>query len=247
VLGVSNKITFIEGDASESDLSGWPAVFYDPARRTAPSVRHSSDGERYEPPLSLLQTWRAEGKALVAKLSPALPDDLLHSLGDAVLFLSESRECKEACVTFGLCDARSGALLLPEAAFVPAQEEPEIAAHLGGFLLDPDPALIRAGALGGVGAEKISYDDAYLTSDVPVDARLARSYRIVETMTYQPRKLGAWLRDKDIGRLVVKKRRFPKEPDAVFKELGLKAGGEEATLVLVASGRGHLAVVCEPI
>ncbi len=255
VLGVRERITFSLGDATESYLSDWPAIFYDPARRTAPSapnnggasVRHSADSERYEPPLSLLDTWRTEGKAMVAKLSPALPDELLQSLGDSVLFLSESRECKEACVTFGLSDMRFGALLLPEGIFVPAQDDPEIAETLGAFLHDPDPALIRAGALGGVGAERISYDDAYLTSDVPAGSRLARSYQILETMTYQPKKLGAWLRARNIGRLVVKKRRFPKEPDAVARELGLSGAGDEATLVLVASGRGHLAVVCAPL
>jgi hypothetical protein len=107
---------------------------------------------------------------------------------------------------------------------------------------------IMPGALAGVGAERISPDDAYLTSDeAAANLCLVRPYRVIETMEYQPKKLGAWLRERGIGRLVVKKRRFPKKPGAVMRELGLqKKRGEEATLVLVASGRGHLAIVCEP-
>ncbi|MGC4042220.1 MAG: class I SAM-dependent methyltransferase [Armatimonas sp.] len=248
-LGLTHRITFLEADATEVDLADWPAIYFDPARR-ADATRFSAHAERYEPPLTLMQTWAASGKVVLAKLSPALPDDVLHSLGESVRFLSESRECKEACVSSGL-GSQTGALLLPEELFVPtgADEDIPIAETIGEFLLDPDPALIRAGALTGVGAERISYEDAYLTTDtLPDNSRLARAYRIIETMPYQPKKLGAWLKGRNIGRLVVKKRRFPKEPDAVQKELGLKGTtGEEITLVLVAAGRGHLAVICTPV
>jgi hypothetical protein len=45
---------------------------------------------------------------------------------------------------------------------------------------------------------------------------------------------------------VVKKRHFPKEPDAVARELGLSGKGAEAILILVREGRGHHAILCEP-
>lgn len=246
VRGVAEQVTFVEGQAEETDLTGWPAVYFDPARRID-SRRHSALAKLYEPPLGLMERWRTAGKTVLAKLSPALPDELLNSLGSSLLFLSENRECKEACVSVGLGE-RVGAMLLPEEIFVPTGELPTVAESLGAFLLDPDPALVRAGALAGVGAERISPDDAYLTSDeATANLRLARSYRVIEAMEYQPKKLGAWLRERGIGPLVVKKRRFPKEPDTVMRELDLqKEQGEEATLVLVASGRGHLAIVCEP-
>lgn len=248
-LGLADRITFLEADATQVDLADWHAIYFDPARRTD-ATRFSAYAERYEPPLTLMQAWAESGKTVLAKLSPALPDDILHSLGDSVLFLSENRECKEACVSTGLGE-RIGALLLPEETFVPSGTEEDIfvAETIGPYLLDPDPALIRAGALAGVGAERISYEDAYLTTEtLPEDSRLARAYRIIETMPYQPKKLGAWLQARNIARLVVKKRRFPKEPDAVQKELGLKGtAGEEATLVLVATPRGHLAIICTPV
>lgn len=249
VLGLTDRITFLEADAAQVDLSDWPAIYFDPARRTD-ATRFSAHAERYEPPLTLMQNWAESGKTVLAKLSPALPDDVLHSLGDSVLFLSENRECKEACVSTGLGE-RIGALLLPEEIFIPTDSEDEtpVAETIGSYLLDPDPALIRANALAGIEAERISYEDAYLTTDtLPTDTRLARTYQIIEIMPYQPKKLGAWLRARNIARLVVKKRRFPKEPDAVQKELGLKGtAGEESTLVLVATARGHLAIICAPV
>jgi hypothetical protein len=51
--------------------------------------------------------------------------------------------------------------------------------------------------------------------------------------------------------LIVKKRYFPKEPDAVARELQLKGGSYEGILVLVrttASSRPEFwAVLCEPV
>ena len=45
------------------------------------------------------------------------------------------------------------------------------------------------------------------------------------------------LRSRGIGRLIIKKRHFPKEPPAVHKELGLKGNGAEGTLSWSAPAR----------
>lgn len=245
---VADRVTFLCGDAEDADFSNCRALFFDPARRSD-AGRFSSHAERYEPPLSLLERF----PVFVAKLSPALDDEILGELGETTLFLSENRECKEACVLSGI-DAfpASGALLLPERVFVPSGDEPPLAYPTGKYLLDPDPALIRAGALAGacetLDAALLSPDDAYLTSDTrPRDARLARAYEIVEEQVYRPKALGQWLRARGVGRLVVKKRRFPKEPDVVCRELGLKGGGDELTLALVSEGKHHRAILCQPI
>ena len=248
VCGVGERVRFVCRSAEETDLSGCRALFFDPARRSD-STRFSSHAERYEPPLSLLKNF----PVFVAKLSPALDDEILSELGESVLFLSENRECKEACVLSGIDGfPESGALLLPEKIFVLTGNKPPLAFETGKYLLDPDPALIRAGALAGacerLNATLLSPDDAYLTSEkLPEDTRLARAYEIVEEQVYKPKVLGAWLKSRGIGRLIVKKRRFPREPDAVLRELGLKGGGDELTLVLVAEGKRHRAVLCRPV
>ena len=248
VRGVGERVRFICGNADDANLSGCGALFFDPARRSD-TGRFSSHAERYEPPLSLLE----EFTIFVAKLSPALDDEILSELGETVLFLSENRECKEACVLSGIVGfEKTGALLLPENIFVPTGDEPPLAYRAGRFLLDPDPALIRAGALAGacerLNAALLSPDDAYLTSEeLSEDTRLVRAYEIVEEQVYKPKALGQWLKARGVGRLVVKKRRFPKEPDAVCRELGLKGGGDELTLALVAEGKHHRAILCRPV
>jgi hypothetical protein len=127
---------------------------------------------------------------------------------------------------------------------------------LGEFVHDPDPALVRANALGEaarrLNAHRISPDDAYLTGDAPAGAvfRLAASYRVSDALPYKPRILRELLRARGVTRLVVKKRHFPHEPDAVLRDLGLRApggaGGREMTLILVRQHKSHLAVLCQP-
>lgn len=249
VYGLAERIDFICADVTA--LEGrWDGAFFDPARRDG-GTRFSADAERYQPPLSFLTELQARSRKVVAKLSPALPDETLASLGGQLLFLSEERTCKEACVVLGGGTGAPQALLLPGEERYPAQEAtPTVAFEPGAFLLDPDPAILRAGALTTLaertGSALLSPDDSYLTADQALPDMGARLYQIRTVLPYRERTLGRWLREQGIGRLVVKKRHYPKEPDAVHKELGLKGKGEQATLVIVAVGKSWLGVVCEP-
>lgn len=252
--GVSEQITFQLGDVTALEWEA-DAAYWDPSRRDG-SQRVSRHADRYEPPLTFLEAVRERVRGGAIKLSPALPDEVLEELGGRIEFLSEGRECKEACVWFGEArgvaeDLPWAAVLLPERAVVPSSEDPAPVRPLGAFLFDPDPALVRANALGTVAAREavglISPDDAYLTGNEPLtEPRLATVYRVVYDAPYKPKALGVWLRERGVGRLVVKKRHFAKEPDAVHRELGLKGGGDEMTLVLVREGAGHRAVCCQP-
>lgn len=251
-LGLAERITFVCADVTTLD-GNWDGVFFDPARREG-GVRFSADADRYQPPLSYLEAVRTQSRVVVAKLSPALPDTVLQSFGGSLSFLSEERTCKEACLVLGKNlepFTPPGAVLLPEAVHYVASEQPiPLAPEPEAFLLDPDPAVLRAGALATLAertqAALLSEGDAYLTAAQPSWEPGVRSYRVVTVLPYRERTLGRWLREQGIGRLVVKKRRYPKEPDAVHKELGLKGRGKEATLVIIAQGKSWLGVVCEP-
>ncbi len=256
--GVAHRIRFVCDDLTALRWVPADAVYWDPARRES-GRRVSRHAESYEPPLSFLETLRAQVRGGCVKLSPALPDEVLDGLGGRVEFLSEERQCKEACLFFGEAVGAAGnapraAVLLPEGIVVapspPPEDEPLITGARGTFIHDPDPALVRAGVLGTaahrLGACLVSADDAYLTSNAPGERRLVSSYRVVESLAYRPSDLRKTLRARGIGRLVVKKRHFPKEPDAVARELGLSGAGAEATLIVVRAGQKYLAVLCEP-
>jgi SAM-dependent methyltransferase len=263
--GVDERITFVRGDLTDLSLWEADAAFWDPSRRAADSGgrdgvrRVSRHGELYEPPLSFLGALRGKVRGGCVKLSPALPDAVLDALNGRVEFLGEQRECKEACVWFGEACGVAGldlplsAVLLPERVVVAPLSgggSPAVGAPAA-FVHDPDPAVLRAGALATLAARldarRISDEDVYLTSDAAA-ARpwVASSHRIVGVFPYKPRALRDVLRARGIGRLVVKKRRAFKEPEAVVRELGLAAGGgAEAVLVLVRQDDGgHLALLC---
>ena len=127
----------------------------------------------------------------------------------------------------------------------------------GAFLLDPDPAIIRAEAWGValfvLDARFWSASDSYLASDTEsteTGRRLASAYRVVASLPYAPKRIKAWLAANGYGRIVVKKRHFPQEPDAVARELGVsvRGAGREITLVLVRDAPNRFtAVLCEPV
>ena len=114
VRGVADRITFLNEPVESLGWTNAEAAFFDPARRSAPdggnnAGRVSRHGDRYAPPLDFLHTIRQHVRGGCAKLSPALPDDVLRDLSPSRLeFLSENRECKEACVWFGEADGASG-------------------------------------------------------------------------------------------------------------------------------------------
>ncbi len=313
IRGVADRITFRNEPVEQLGWTDADAAFFDPARRTD-TARVSKHGERYAPPLEFLETIRAHVRGGCAKLSPALPDDVLRDLSPSrVEFLSENRECKEACVWFGDAAGASGAgeefsavLLgrppipgfppIPPAPFPPSEGEKGgvrgggVAASLDGFpggeatppltppfspseggkgaggiggnpgigghyLLDPDPALIRADLLDTLchltNATLLTPDDAYLGTDtIPAGetTRAASAYRILVTMPYAPKKVSVWLRENGYKRIVIKKRHYPQEPEAVARELGVSVRGDgaEVTLVLARdSAKRFLAVLCE--
>ncbi|MBC8102064.1 MAG: methyltransferase domain-containing protein [Cytophagales bacterium] len=266
--GVTARITFRAGDVTALDWEA-DAAYWDPSRRVSAEGRRVSRwGDQYEPPLSFLA--QIESRVRLGgcvKLSPALPDEALAELGGRTEFLSEGRECKEACVWFGALEGVSGAaataavLLRPEGPLVlvprgdPGDPSPGV---LGRFLFDPDPAVIRSGALGTLAerlsAHRIGAADAYLTGDDLPTGELraaAAAYRVLDSQPYRPKQVKEMLRARGFGRLVIKKRHFSKEPDVVARELQLPGGGAEGTLVLVRTASSPRAefwsVLCEPV
>ncbi len=266
--GLADRISFRQEEVT--DLN-WEAdvAYWDPSRRTGPEGRRvSRHGDQYEPPLEFLAQIRTRVRiGGCVKLSPALPDETLAELDGRIEFLSEARECKEACVWFGgvqgaAGDRRAATVLLSPAhplVIEPAEGPADPSAGpLGEYLFDPDPAVLRAGALGTLAdriqAHRIGAADTYLTGDIlpelPVRAAVF-AYRIVEAQPYNPKRVGSALRARGIGKLIVKKRYFPKEPEAVARELQIKGGSREGILVLVrttATSRPEFwAVLCEPV
>jgi hypothetical protein len=119
---------------------------------------------------------------------------------------------------------------------------------VGTWLHEPDPAVIRSGLVALVaadlGATLIDPTIAYLTSEAEAAPPWARSYRVDDVLPFNLKKLRALLRSRGVGRVTVKKRGSPIEPEALARQL--RGPGERSAVVVVTRVAGAPTVlVCD--
>ena len=223
-------------------------IFFDPARRDE-AGRRIFDVEQYQPPLSTVQRWQAQQK--LVKLSPGVELEQLAGYGGAVEFISVKGDLKEAVLHLGTeMPARRATLLTGEAAYHMDAGE-MVTAPLSeprGWLAEPDPAVLRAGLVADLALTLAAYqlDEtiAYLTADVLPRSPWVRSWRVLEWMPLHLKRLRAYLREKRVGRVTVKKRGVSLTPEEVLAALKLK-GSESRVLVLTRCLGQHCVLICE--
>ena len=252
VWGFANQITVIQGDITEAELTA-DTAWLDPARRKG--SRRVSDPEEYSPPLSWLHQLSASGiQSIGVKLSPAIDHELAAQFGAELEFISEGGECREALLWLGR--ARSGhalqaTLITPSGPRIltgTADVRGQWTAPTGRrYLYEPDPAVIRAHLVGTLAAQidaaPVDPQIAYLLGDTYVSSDFADAYEIIDQFPYGKKRLQEALTAHDIGKIIIKKRGFPQEPDEVRKSLKLR-GSEEMIVVLARVGSGHTVFLC---
>jgi pyruvate kinase len=97
-----------------------------------------------------------------------------------------------------------------------------------------------------LGARLFAPEIAYLTTDAPVESPWLRGYRVLDEMAFDRKKLKAYLRERSIGVLEIKKRGSDVVPEQLRKEMLLK-GENAATLIVSRVGDAHRVLVVEPI
>lgn len=232
-------------------------VFFDPARRddTGKRLHHV---ERYLPPLSTITRWDAP--RIWAKLSPAVELDDVRGYGGVLAFHSVDGDLKEAVLHCGDGAATGQPGIATEAVLHdadgshvwawtdPPPEMPERAPQ--GWLLEPDASLLRAGYVrqlaAQLGAAQIDPTIAYLTMDSAPDTRWARAWRIHDWMPFNLKRLKAYLRERGIGRVTVKKRGHAMTPEQLLAALKPDGSGDERVVVLTRVLGQPAVVICEP-
>jgi hypothetical protein len=143
--------------AEDVDLTGFDALWFDPARRTIGkadkrgSTARITDPEAFSPSLSWVVDQAMQAKAAGVKLGPALDHDLVPDEAEAQ-WVSHHGEVVEVCLYFGTARQRPGrsALIMGERTLLvheddlPESDE-EGFGELGRYLLEPDGAIVRAG------------------------------------------------------------------------------------------------------
>jgi THUMP domain-like/RNA cap guanine-N2 methyltransferase len=256
--GVDGSVRTARGDVREADLAGVDAVFIDPARRTdaSPGRRGTgrSPGQRRlgpgasEPPLAWCLDLAGRVPAVGIKAAPGIARDAVPG-GWEVEFVAVGRDLKEAVAwSPSLAGPATRATLLPGGHTLTPQPGPPVpVAAPGPFLLDPNPAVTRAGLVEELArplaAWKIDEQIAFLCTDTPVRTPFARTLQVIDSGPWNQKQLPARLRDLGIGALDIRRRGLAGDVAQLHRQLKL-TGSRRATLVMTRVRDQPWALVC---
>jgi len=268
VLGLQARAGWTQADLTQLPFQmvrpvAGAGLFFDPARRR--DGRRLRSVEAYDPPLSIIHTWLNAMPEAGVKLSPGVSLDELTGYNAAysceIEFISLGGDLKEALLWFGnLRTATRRATLLargkdePEPASlclepgerlpVPPVSSPQA------YLYEPDAAVLRAGLVAKVAeqlqAVMLDRNIAYLTADRGIKTPYARCWAVQDWFPFQLKRLRAYLRARNIGRVTVKKRGSPLEPQDLIHQLRLQGDGEALIFLTHLEGK-PIVIVADPI
>ena len=255
-LGLADRIRVVDANVVDlvatGDLFGCAAATLDPARRAG--GRRQLDPDRWSPPWSTVTALLDRVPASVVKVAPGLDHDRVPD-GIEAEWVSVGGSIVEALLWGrGLSRTWRRATLVRDGQILEvtadADPGPASVGAVRGWLHEPDPALIRSGLMSLVaadlGATLVDPTIAYLTSDARADTPWVSSYRVTDVLPFNLRKLKALLRDRGIGRVVVKKRGSPIEPETLARQLRGPGPGSAVVVVTRVAGAPTV-LVCEPL
>lgn len=260
-LGYQDRADFLLADLNHSlpvNPHAEYALFFDPARRFA-GKRIFSVAD-YQPQLSVIKSWLPKCQSIGIKISPGVKLEELREYDAEVEFISIAGDLKEAVLWFGpLKSTHRRATLLPgkhtmiEDISDQAQDEKSRSSFPitppKEYFYEPDPAVIRSGLVRNLGfqldAAQVDPDIAYLTSDQLFQSPFASVWRVESWFPFNLKHLRAYLRERRVGSVIIKKRGSPIQPEALERDLRLK--GENERVIFLTHWVGKpIVVVCLP-
>ena len=117
----------------------------------------------------------------------------------------------------------------------------------GAYLLDPSPAVTRAGLVEDLarllGARKIDPRIAFLTADQQIATPFARTLRVVESAPWNEKRFAARLRELGVGAADIRRRGLAGDVDQIRRRLKL-SGPHRATVVLTRVNDKPWGLIC---
>jgi hypothetical protein len=267
-LGLGDRASFLQADLLAPlpwSLPPRSGLFFDPARRT--DMRRIFSVRDYRPPLSIIESWLPRYPALGVKISPGVNLDELWAFDAEIEFISWKGELKEAVLWFGpLKSATRRATVLPgphtmtdiDLSFPPGGELPGAQTlpldEPRAYLYEPDPSILRSGLVQALGAQldaaQLDPDIAYLTSNQLTPTPFARIWAVEDWFPFSVKRLRSALRERNVGRVTVKKRGSPLQPEELIRLLHLKSENDPSQaerVIFLTHLRGRpIVVICFP-
>ncbi|GII88568.1 methyltransferase [Sphaerisporangium siamense] len=249
-LGLAGLVTVRVGEASLVEPEGYDALFADPARRS--TGRRVFDPMAYSPPWPRVVALAARARAACLKVAPGLPYELIPEDAEAE-WVSYRGEVKEAVLWTGAFAARPGrrATMLPSGETLTADPSLGPAPHgpIARYLYEPDGAAVRAHLVAEVaallGGHLVDPHIAYITAGSPASTPWAARYEVLEALPFSLKRLRAALRERGIGTVTLKKRGSAIDLERLRKDLRL-SGDKSCVVVLTRIGTDPFAFICRP-
>ena len=241
----AGEVGAVRADVRDLRLPRSLVVFVDPARR-AGGRRLPAPGSR--PPLSWCLGLGDQVAGVGIKTAPGLPLGLVPP-GWEVELLADRRELKEAVLwSPALATTARRATVFPGPSTLVTRPGPPVrCAQPGAFLLDPSPAVTRAGLVEelarDLGAWKLDPRIAFLSADEPLATPFGRLLRVDASLPWSLRTLRQVLRERGVGTVEVRKRGSAVDVADLTGRLRLR-GHDRAVVVLTRVADRPWALVC---
>ena len=246
-----------QADVTTINLNSFDGLFIDPARRDLKDSKTNINKRKYDindfSPSFDFVLEAARTKPTIVKLGPGLDHKDIPDDAEAV-WVSDDGDLVELTLYFGILrrpEVKRAALLLsPNGTFEITSSEAERLdaplGELGRYLYEPDASIIRSHLVGdlaiSLGLNIFSNEIAYLSSDEQVHSPWLKGYEVLENLVFDRKKLKAYLREKNIGVLEIKKRGADITPEQLRRELDPK-GTESATLIVTRVDGAHRVLI----
>jgi SAM-dependent methyltransferase len=241
VYGAAGRVHTVIADVRDIPLTGIDGVFIDPARR--------DDARRFragtcEPPLAWCFELAMKVPAVCVKAAPGLDTSLVPAAWE-VEFIADGRDLKEAVLwspaLASPVHAQAGpaarrATILPGGHTMVRYPGPPVdIREPGEFLLDPSPAVTRAGLVEDLarqlGAWKIDPQIAFLSTASEVTTAFARTLTVIDSAPWTEKRFAARLRELGVGAADLRRRGLAGDVEQIRRRLRLQ-GPHRATIVL---------------
>jgi SAM-dependent methyltransferase len=248
---VPAAVTFVCADVQDLPALGLrrlTGVFIDPARRAGGQRLRTGSSQ---PPLDWCLGLASQVERVCIKAAPGLPHDVVPA-GWETEMVAVGRALKEALLwSPGFASTRRRATILPAGhALVTEPGDPVPVADPGEYILDPNPAVTRAGLvqeLGrGLGAWQIDPMIAFLSVDSPVSTPFARTLRVLESMPWHEKQAARRLRELGVGSADIRRRGLAGNVRQIHRRLGLH-GDKSATIVITRRNGQPWGLICDDV
>jgi THUMP domain-like/RNA cap guanine-N2 methyltransferase len=271
VYGVGDRTATCVADVRDIGVGKFDAVFIDPARRADVRGKQATPGRfragMSEPPLDWCLALAEQVTAVGVKAAPGLPAELIPPGWEAE-FIADGRDLKEAVLwSPALATAPSVPAAGPRGALGPRRAagprratilpaghtlvavpgDPVSVSAPGEYLLDPNPAVTRAGLVEDlartIGAWKIDDQIAFLAINHEVATPFARTLRVVYSAPWNEKHFAVQLRKLGVGAADIRRRGLAGDVDQIHRRLKL-AGSHRATIVLTRVDDKPWGLIC---